>query len=95
MLAVNLLAYQVLSLTQTPTPTPSPDQNSTGAEFGKAGPPGLVIVLLLLIGVVFLIRSMNRHMRKLPASFDTEPAGPDPAATDPAVATSKPKGTAE
>ncbi|MGZ6855132.1 MAG: hypothetical protein ACXVGC_13885 [Mycobacteriaceae bacterium] len=31
-----------------------------------------MIVLLLLIGVVFLIRSMNRHLRKLPANFDEE-----------------------
>ncbi|MGZ6772662.1 MAG: hypothetical protein ACXVGA_09040 [Mycobacteriaceae bacterium] len=69
MLTVNLLATELL-LAQTPTPPPSP--NSTGAEFGKSGPFGLVIVLLLLIGVVFLIRSMNRHLRKLPANFDEE-----------------------
>jgi len=30
--------------------------------------------LLLLIGLVLLIRSMNRHMRKLPESFDTTAA---------------------
>lgn len=69
MLTVNLLATEIL-LAQTPTPTPPPGRNSTGAEFGKSGPFGLVIVLLLLIGVVFLIRSMNRHLRKLPANFD-------------------------
>ncbi|MGZ4558563.1 MAG: hypothetical protein ACXVGB_07965 [Mycobacteriaceae bacterium] len=71
MLTVNLLATELL-LAQTPTPTPPPGPNSTGAEFGKSGPFGLVIVLLLLIGVVFLIRSMNRHLRKLPANFDEE-----------------------
>lgn len=75
---VNLLATQIL-LAQTPTPTPEPNHNSTGAEFGKAGPIGLVIVLLLLIGVILLIRSMNRHMRKLPTSFDADPVTP-PAA---------------
>jgi hypothetical protein len=71
MLTVNLLATEIL-LAQTPTPTatPPPNPNSTGAEFGKSGPFGLVIVLLLLIGVVFLIRSMNRHLRKLPVNFD-------------------------
>ena len=71
MLTVNLLATEIL-LAQTPTPTPPPGHNSTGAEFGKSGPFGLVIVLLLLIGVVFLIRSMNRHLRKLPANFAEE-----------------------
>lgn len=71
---LNLLATRIL-LAQTPTPTPEPsNENSTGAEFGKSGPIGLVLVLLLLIGVILLIRSMNRHMRKLPDSF---PAGPD------------------
>jgi len=75
---VNLLATQIL-LAQTPTPTPEPNHNSTGAEFGKAGPIGLVIVLLLLIGVILLIRSMNRHMRKLPKSFDADPATPPTA----------------
>lgn len=67
--AVQLLATELV-LAQDPTQTPAPNQNSTGAEFGKAGPIGLVIVLLLLIGVILLIRSMNRHMRKLPKSFD-------------------------
>ncbi len=79
---MNLLAMQIL-LAQTPTPTPAPNHNSTGAEFGKAGPIGLVIVLLLLIAVILLIRSMNRHMRKLPASFDAESATPPPAESRP------------
>ena len=45
-------------------------QRNTGPEFGKASPIGLVVVLLLLIGTVLLVRSMNRHLRKLPKSFD-------------------------
>ncbi len=71
--SANLLATQIL-LVQNPTQSPTPNHNSTGAEFGKAGPIALVIVLLLLIGLVLLIRSMNRHMRKLPDSFDTTAA---------------------
>ncbi len=83
---LSLLATQVLLAQQpTPGPTPSPTPNSTGAEFGKAGPIGLVIVLLLLIGVILLIRSMNRHMRKLPATFDA-------AASDEAETTEHPAG---
>jgi hypothetical protein len=42
----------------------------TGPDFGKASPFGLVIVVLLLIGTFVLVWSMNRHLRKLPKSFD-------------------------
>lgn len=89
MLTVNLLATEIL-LAQTPTPTPPPGQNSTGAEFGKSGPFGLVIVLLLLIGVVFLIRSMNRHLRKLPANFDEKStAGAEASSSSSSTTTTK------
>lgn len=44
----------------------------TGPDFGKASPFGLIIVVLLLIGTFVLIWSMNRHLRRLPESFDTE-----------------------
>jgi len=46
----------------------------TGPDFGKASPVGLLIVVLLLIGVFALVWSMNRHLKKIPASFD-EPEG--------------------
>jgi len=42
----------------------------TGPDFGKASPFGLVIVVLLLIATFLLVWSMNRHLRKLPKSFD-------------------------
>ena len=48
----------------------------TGPDFGKASPVGLVITLILLVAVVALVWSMNRHLRKLPESFD--PAHPEP-----------------
>jgi|SRR6185369_10451451 hypothetical protein len=57
-------------------------QRNTGPEFGKASPIGLVVVLLLLIGTVLLVRSMNRHLRKLPESFDPGTPGPDQAVDD-------------
>ena len=47
----------------------------TGPDFGKASPAGLVITLILLIAVVALVWSMNRHLRKMPESFD--PAHPE------------------
>ncbi|WP_167098501.1 hypothetical protein [Mycobacterium sp. DL592] len=50
-----------------------PPKNS-GPDFGKASPLGLLVVVLLLIGVFILVWSMNRHLKKLPKSFDDEPA---------------------
>ena len=46
---------------------------NTGPDFGKASPFGLIIIVLLLIGTFALVWSMNRHLRKLPKSFDSEP----------------------
>jgi hypothetical protein len=53
---------------------------NTGPDFGKASPFGLVIVVLLLIGTFFLVWSMNRHLRKLPKSFDRNEPEQDHAA---------------
>jgi hypothetical protein len=41
-----------------------------GPEFGGSSPIGLVVTLLMLIAVAILIRSMNKHLRNLPKSFD-------------------------
>jgi hypothetical protein len=40
------------------------------AQNRKAGPIGLLVVVLLGVATYFLIRSMLRHLRKVPASFD-------------------------
>ena len=61
---------------------------NNGPDFGKASPVGLLIVVLLLIAVLLLGWSMNRQLKKVPASFDdagsvTEPG---PAAGDAAPA---------
>ena len=57
----------------------------TGPDFGKASPFGLLIVVLLLIGTFLLVRSMNRHLKKLPTSFDRKDPDPDQTADDEAV----------
>ncbi|GGF32559.1 hypothetical protein [Williamsia phyllosphaerae] len=57
-------------------------RDADGPEFGKASPLGLLLVLLLLVGTVFLIRSMNKHLRKLPSSFMRGEPGPDQAADE-------------
>lgn len=62
-----------------------------GPEFGKATPMGLAVILILLVATFLLIRSMNRHVRKLPESFDdaapgtgdTAPGGGDDGAERP------------
>ena len=62
-------------LAQDPAPPPG-----KGPEFGEASPLGLLVVILLGIAVVFLIRSMTKHLKRVPASFDPpdkESEGPD------------------
>ncbi|WP_067534179.1 hypothetical protein [Nocardia crassostreae] len=59
----------------------SPTQ-PTGPEFGKASPLGLVIVLVLLAGTVLLVRSMNKHIKNLPATFSPEHPEPDQEADE-------------
>jgi hypothetical protein len=64
-----------------------PGPRNHGPEFGKASPLGLLVVVLLLIATLFLVRSMNRQLRKVPKSFDRDDSGPDQAADDPAADT--------
>ena len=49
-------------------------QNNFGdtREGSLAGPTGLVIILLLIIGTVLLIRNMNSRLKRLPERFQYE-----------------------
>jgi hypothetical protein len=58
-------------------PTTEKDPGGQGEDFGKSSPVGLLVVLLLLVAVVFLIRSMTKHLRRVPESFDPPPEGED------------------
>src|SRR3954447_14617424 len=42
-------------------------------DVGKAGPLGLLLIVVLLIAVVLLVRSMSKHLKRIPASFDPVP----------------------
>lgn len=42
------------------------------AEGREASPIALVLILVLLIATVFLVRSMGKHLRKVPPSFGDE-----------------------
>ncbi|MCW2522457.1 MAG: hypothetical protein JWO63_792 [Frankiales bacterium] len=59
---------------------------------GRGSPVGLFVVLILCIAVYFLWKSLNRHIRKLPESFDP-PVPPDAEFTSAGVTTAghKPK----
>jgi hypothetical protein len=39
-------------------------------DVGKAGPFGLLLIVVLLIAVGLLVRSMSRHLKRVPRSFD-------------------------
>ena len=80
----------VAVLAQDPAPPPG-----KGEEFGKASPIGLVVLVLLFLATILLVRSMNKQLRKVPASFDepdgtSGPATPGPATSNPSDATEAP-----
>jgi len=56
--------------------------HNTGPDFGKASPLGLLVVVLLLVATLFLLRSMNRQLKKVPKSFDPQDPEPDQAADE-------------
>jgi hypothetical protein len=41
-------------------------------DVGKAGPLGLLLISVLLIAIALLVRSMSKHLKKVPRSFDPE-----------------------
>jgi len=44
--------------------------NQLPEDVGKAGPIGLLLIVLLLIATAFLVKSMGRHLKRVPRSFD-------------------------
>lgn len=61
-----------------------------GPEWGGAAPIGLLIIVLMCVALYFLVKSMNRNIRKVPESFDPAPkvvvgagAGSPPDAAQP------------
>jgi hypothetical protein len=70
-------AGQTVGLVLAQNPAPPPGK---GEEFGKASPVGLVVLVVLFLATILLIRSMNKHLRKVPASFEADAS--DDAATD-------------
>jgi hypothetical protein len=52
------------------------------ADVGKAGPIGLLLIVLLLIATALLVRSMTTHLKRLPRSFDPAERGPQVVVPD-------------
>lgn len=55
-----------------PPPVPD-DPGGRGEDFGKSSPVGLLVLILFLVAVVFLARSMTKHLKRVPASFEEQP----------------------
>ena len=57
-----------------PSVPPGPqDPGGRGEDFGKSSPLGFLVLILFFIAVAFLIRSMTKHLKRVPASFDDPP----------------------
>ena len=41
-----------------------------------AGLTGFLVVVVLVVAAVFLFRSMSKHLRKVPSSFEKDDAAP-------------------
>lgn len=67
------VATTALVLAQQPD---SGDNGGQGEDFGKSSPVGFLLLLVFLIAVAFLVRSMTKHLKRIPASFDKEEAEP-------------------
>jgi hypothetical protein len=52
--------------------TSSNQPGGQGQEFGSSEPVALILIIVLFIAVGFLIRSMSKHLKRVPASFDPE-----------------------
>ncbi|WP_370968598.1 hypothetical protein [Amycolatopsis sp. cg9] len=77
-----------LVLTQQPG---NGDNGGQGEDFGKSSPVGFLVLILFLVAVAFLVRSMTKHLKRVPASFDEPPAEaapeqPEAKAGEPAAA---------
>jgi hypothetical protein len=77
---VNILSASFRGLALHVLADDAPANN--GPDFGKASPFGLVVVVLLLVGTIALVWSMNKHLKKLPESFDRDNPEPDQAVDD-------------
>lgn len=53
---------------------PSDDSGGQGEDFGKSSPVGLLLLVVFAISIALLVRSMTKHLKRLPVSFDQSKA---------------------
>lgn len=63
-------AQEAMAFVVAQAPPPSGDPGGQGEDFGKSSPLGLVLLILFAIAVALLVRSMTKHLKKLPTAFD-------------------------
>lgn len=68
-LPVRVPADQTVALVLA-QPSTSNDPGGQKEDFGKSSPLGLLLLVVFFIAVFFLVRSMTKHLKKVPASFD-------------------------
>lgn len=72
----------VAEVGQPSQPNQPDEPGGRGADFGKSSPVGLLVMLLFFIAVAFLVRSMTKHLKRVPASFDKDQEPDGVSATD-------------
>lgn len=77
------------------SPVPGPeDPGGRGEDFGKSSPLGFLVLILFFIAVAFLVRSMNKHLKRIPDTFDKPDSDTErPAEPAPPNSTDKPPPT--
>ena len=85
------MIHSVLLLAASSTPTPV-DPSDPSGDVGTQGPTGLAIIVLLLIAAALLVKSMSRHLKKIPRSFDpADQIPPVPDTPEELLARSQPR----
>lgn len=59
-----------VALVAQPPSQPNEEPGGRGEDFGKSSPVGLLVILLFFVAVAFLVRSMTKHLKRVPESFD-------------------------
>jgi hypothetical protein len=83
----DVTGWQAVAVVDVAQPSQPNEPGGRGEDFGKSSPVGLVVLILFFVAVAFLVRSMTKHLKKVPASFEKEPASSEePPAADPEAA---------
>jgi hypothetical protein len=85
------LSSTVAIVAVQPSNTNENDKGGQGEDFGKSSPVGLVLLIVFFIAVFFLVKSMNKHLKRVPASFDEPAPAADAKPAEVADASAEPK----